>query len=107
MNNNEIKKIAQKALEIEYGFAPALKAIRLLEASGDGNYILFQVKEHEYKSYWGVIVDKSTGNEENLRKQYEEMNQIKMERIWDLEKQLHETIGELRAMKKLNEIVRE
>jgi hypothetical protein len=45
----ELRKIAQRALESEYGFAPALNAITLLEANGEGTYILFSVNGKEYR----------------------------------------------------------
>ena len=54
---NMLRKIAQGVLEREYGFAPGLMHIRLLEASGDGQYILFAVREHEY-SYDGITLEK-------------------------------------------------
>ena len=44
----DIKKTAQAALKSEYGFAPSLKDITLLECSGDRTYILFRVAGHEY-----------------------------------------------------------
>ena len=47
--NRELKRIAQTALESEYGFAPKLKDIVLLEADGIGEYILFEIKGNEYK----------------------------------------------------------
>ena len=43
------KRIAAQALQDEYGFAPALKDIILLEADMDRTYILFSVKNNEYK----------------------------------------------------------
>lgn len=49
MKNNELKHIAQQALNTEYGFSPKLSDIVLLEASGDGLYILFSVKGNEYR----------------------------------------------------------
>ena len=45
----EIIRIAQKALMNEFGFSPALNNITLLEASGDGTYILFNVSGHVYR----------------------------------------------------------
>lgn len=45
---NELKHIAQAALKSEYGFEPSMKDIVLLEAYGDGTYILFEVGGHEY-----------------------------------------------------------
>lgn len=45
----ELRKIAKTALENEYGFAPAIKDIVLLEAYGDGTYILFEVKGNTYR----------------------------------------------------------
>ena len=45
---NELKTIAQRALKAEYGFAPAKKDITLLEAYGDGTYILFEINGNEY-----------------------------------------------------------
>ena len=44
----ELKQIAQAALKSNYGFKPSLKEIVLLEAYGDGTYILFEVNENEY-----------------------------------------------------------
>lgn len=49
MAETELKKMAQKALKMNTGFAPALKNIKLLEASWDGKYILFQVDSKEYR----------------------------------------------------------
>jgi len=49
MNKELIKKTAQAALESEYGFKPALDKITLLEASDDRTYILFLVRNHEYR----------------------------------------------------------
>ena len=46
--NTEIKKTAQASLKSEFGFAPILKDITLLEASGDRTHILFRVGVHEY-----------------------------------------------------------
>lgn len=40
---------ALRALEEEYGFAPARKEIVLMESDGDGNYILFRVGSHIYR----------------------------------------------------------
>lgn len=40
----ELKKIAQLALDSEYGFAPELEEITLLEACSDGTKIYFEVK---------------------------------------------------------------
>lgn len=54
MTNTELKRTAQGALKSEYGFAPALKDITLLEADRDGTYILFRVgssKEYRFSSY--------------------------------------------------------
>lgn len=47
--NNELKKIVQTALKSEYGFMPKLKDIILLEASGTGEYVLFEVEENVYE----------------------------------------------------------
>lgn len=49
MNKQTIKKTAQSALKLNYGFAPALADITLLEASGDRTYILFTVGQYEYE----------------------------------------------------------
>ena len=48
MTKAELRKIAQQALESEYGFAPSINKIVLLEANGEGTYILFSVKGKEY-----------------------------------------------------------
>lgn len=45
----ELKHKVSTALKSEYGFAPALNKIILLEAHGDGTYILFRVGIHEYR----------------------------------------------------------
>lgn len=49
MNKKIIKETAQYALKSEYGFAPALHDIQLLEASSDRTYILFRVGQWEYE----------------------------------------------------------
>lgn len=46
--NNELKKIVQTALKSKYGYAPSLKDIILLEATGTGEYILFEINGQEY-----------------------------------------------------------
>lgn len=46
---SEIKYFAQQALKSEYGFAPALKDITLLESSRDGTYALFKVNGKTYR----------------------------------------------------------
>lgn len=48
MTKQEIKKTAQAALKSEYGFAPALTDIRLLEDNGERTYIRFAVENKEY-----------------------------------------------------------
>lgn len=45
-----LKKIAQKALEDEYGFAPALNNIVLMEASTDGSYVGIEVRPNNHTS---------------------------------------------------------
>ena len=49
MKKNELKHIAQQALNSEYGFSPKLSDIVLLEAQDTGLYILFSVKGNEYR----------------------------------------------------------
>lgn len=49
MTKAELRKTAQMALKSEYGFAPSLDKIVLLEANLDGTYILFEVLGHEYR----------------------------------------------------------
>lgn len=51
--NRQLKEIAYIALKSEYGFAPNKKDIVLLEAAGDGTYLLFRVgaKQYRFNSY--------------------------------------------------------
>lgn len=49
MTKNEFKTIAQEALKSEYGFAPAKNQITLLEADGNGTYIMFEVNGKVYQ----------------------------------------------------------
>lgn len=54
LSKTELKNIAKQALKAEYGFTVSrLSDIILLEADGDGLYILFEVNGNEYrfKSY--------------------------------------------------------
>lgn len=44
----ELKKIVKEVLLNKYGFSPKLKDVKLLEARGDGTYILFEIGFHEY-----------------------------------------------------------
>ena len=57
MTKRELKKIARQALIKENGYAPAYNEITLLEASGDGQYILFSVGGYEY-SWDSFTMDK-------------------------------------------------
>lgn len=56
-SNTELKKIAAKAIEKEYGFSPSQGAITLLEADGDGIYILFRMGKHEFRLIDGKLTD--------------------------------------------------
>lgn len=66
MNKYECKRTVQRILLNEYGFAPSLKDIILLEAGHNGeyfDYVLFEVKKHEYcylknDTYEGVTKQK-------------------------------------------------
>lgn len=49
MTKDAFKKTAQVALKANYGFAPALSNIVLLEACDDRTYILFRVGSFEYR----------------------------------------------------------
>ena len=53
MTKEQIKKTAQAAMKSNYGYAPALREIKLLEASDDRTYILFRIGdfEYEFRSY--------------------------------------------------------
>ena len=45
----ELKQIIRTALEAEYGFAPAISKITLLEATSDGTYIMASINGKEYQ----------------------------------------------------------
>jgi hypothetical protein len=47
-SKRELKEIVQGAMLYDFGFAPALRDICLLEASGDGTHILFRLHNIEY-----------------------------------------------------------
>lgn len=49
ITKTEMKQIMRNALEAEYGFAPAISKITLLEASGDGTYIMASINGKEYQ----------------------------------------------------------
>ena len=49
MTKTELKAIVYEALKSEYGFGPKKSDIVLLEASGDGTYILFRIGSKQYK----------------------------------------------------------
>lgn len=54
MNKTELKRTAQKALKNEYGFAPAMNKIILLEADNMG-YVLFEINGKEYRVNNGEV----------------------------------------------------
>lgn len=56
MTKAELRKTAQTALKNEYGFAPSVSKIVLLEANGEGSYILFMVncKEYRFTTRYGI-----------------------------------------------------
>lgn len=45
----ELKHIAREALKSEYGFAPALKDIKLMESNDIGTYIAFMIEGRYYR----------------------------------------------------------
>lgn len=60
MTKQELKRIAQEALDSEYGFKPALDRVTLLESNDDGTYIAFTVRGRyyafrSYRSYAGGV----------------------------------------------------
>ncbi|MFQ7293357.1 MAG: hypothetical protein ACLRQ0_14195 [Monoglobales bacterium] len=57
LTNIQLQKRAVAALRKEYGFAPKCKDIILLEATGNGDYILFEVNSKVY-SLNGNYIDK-------------------------------------------------
>ena len=59
--NHACKATMQSALNSTYGFAPALKDIKLLEASGDRTYILARIGNREYR-FDSYICDSRTGS---------------------------------------------
>ena len=48
MTKRELKQEMKEALRKVYGFAPSLSEITLLEAAGDGQYILARIGKYEY-----------------------------------------------------------
>lgn len=92
MMNNELKKIAALEIEREYGFRPTLTSIVLMEASGDGRYIMFRMKNHEY-CWDGVTLEKRSGNELRIADEY---NNYVLE-SWKQKKAMQTEIEELKA----------
>lgn len=56
LTKTDLKRVAKNALANEYGFTVSkLENITLLEADGDGHYILFEVNGKEYRYNNGMI----------------------------------------------------
>lgn len=53
--NNELKRIAAAALENEFGYAPKVSSISLLEACEDGTYIRFTVNNRRVYAFNSTI----------------------------------------------------
>ena len=70
LTKTELKRVAQYGLRVVYGFTVSkLSDIVLLEADGDGSYVMFEVNGHIYqvekKRIWignGQSEDKYTVN---------------------------------------------
>ena len=58
MSKVELKRIAKRALKKAYGYAPTLNEVVLLEATSDGERVLFEVGGHEYYYYNGRLEKK-------------------------------------------------
>lgn len=56
--NTELKKIIRTALESEYGFAPAISKIILLEADRGGTYIRASINGKEYQFHSHVCTQR-------------------------------------------------
>ena len=50
LTKTELKKVAQRGLRVVYGFTVSkISDIILLEASGDGSYVMFEINGHTYQ----------------------------------------------------------
>lgn len=58
MTTKALKMIARLGMLKEYGFAPGMHEIRLLEAEDFGNYVMIQVGDsdrHQYQIYRHLV----------------------------------------------------
>ena len=58
LTNIQLKKLVRDELKLQYGFAPKLNEIVLLEAVRDGSYVLFRVDVHTYRYNNGYTIEK-------------------------------------------------
>lgn len=58
MSKMDLKRIAKRELKKAYGFAPTFNEVVLLEATSDGEYVLFEVGGHEYDYSKGKLTKK-------------------------------------------------
>lgn len=56
MTIKQCKEIAREALEYEYGFAPYLKNIQLMETNDTGTYIAFMVNGRYYRFDSRIVI---------------------------------------------------
>ena len=49
MTKRNYKQIVKEALECEYGFAPSIKDIHLMETNDTGTYVAFMVNGRYYR----------------------------------------------------------
>ena len=61
MTKRELREIMQSALKSEYGFAPTLGSITLLESSDDGTYILASINGNVYSFNGDYRIGKING----------------------------------------------
>lgn len=101
--NAQLKKIAANAFEAEYGVRPELKKITLLEAAGDGSYVMFAIGEREYSFnngqftdwHYDAIVNEVILNHARMYNEVCRENEELRERVEKMEKGINNLIDQI------------
>ena len=107
MNNMyTLQMIAAQALYDKYGFCPAFEQVKILESFNNEEYMLFRVREHEYRLDKGELIniedqtksENYSHSEEKIKTMTKHYNELRFEnrRLKDTNKRLEESKEQLK-----------
>ena len=88
-NMSTLQMIAAQALYDKYGFCPAFEQVKILESFNNEEYMLFRVREHEYRLDNGELINIEEEKKHDVEiNTYLEINKLQQTKIGELKVKL-------------------